>query len=150
MKHLQTLAPNAFAQLERTEGVRLQWICFRVCEYAVTANGPRHSVVQEALWYLKLRREYRHGLLEELNEMVNCFDGEYFSLKEQAESNEGADERDSLSMLSDEYFRKARVVAALRAAADTDPFEAATEAIYEAAASMDKNEIMFDFVMSIL
>ncbi|KVN29792.1 hypothetical protein WJ63_09010 [Burkholderia pyrrocinia] len=78
------------------------------------------------------------------------FDDKYFDLKEQAEDTENAGERDCLTLLSSEYFRKARAVAALRAATDKNPFEAATEAIYEATASVDKNEIVFDLVMSLL
>lgn len=71
MKHLQILAPNAFAQLERAGGAQLRWICFRVCEYAATVNGLLDSVVQEALGYLKSRKECQRGLPKELDELVN-------------------------------------------------------------------------------
>ncbi|UVE70568.1 hypothetical protein L2Y90_32645 (plasmid) [Burkholderia pyrrocinia] len=150
MKHLQILAPDVFAQLESVDGAQLRWICFRVCEYAATANGLLDTVVQEALGYLKSRQECQCGWLKELDELVNSFDDKYFDLKEQAEDTENSRERESLLLLSGEYFRKARVVAAICAATDKDPFEAATEAIYEAAASVEKNEIVFDLVMSLL
>lgn len=124
--------------------MRLRQACLLACEFAVALNEPFESLVVDALETLRLRQLYRSGVVAQLDDVMNLLDDRYFDLKERAE--EAGPDQEQLTKQYAEYFRKARTVAALRYAADENPFEAATEAIYEAAASVPDNSILFDLL----
>ncbi|MEK7898022.1 hypothetical protein AAB990_22290 [Burkholderia contaminans] len=150
MKHLQTLAPKLFAKLEKANENSLRKICYRVCDYAATANRPHDPLIDEAIGYLRLGNEYRQGMVTDLDELMNRLDERYFDLKDRADEMVESPDCEQLLAESDEYFRKARVAAALRVAVGSDAFEAATESIYEAAASVDNNVDVFDLAASLI
>ncbi|MCA8306859.1 hypothetical protein [Burkholderia seminalis] len=85
MKHLQTLAPELFAKLEKADEKILREVCYRVCDYAVTANRPVDPIVEESLGFLRSENVYRNGMLVELDELMHRLDGKYFDLKELAD-----------------------------------------------------------------
>lgn len=150
MKHLQQLAPDMFAMIERADDLRLRKVCALVCEFAVSGNGPFESVVDEALECLRLDISYGQDLTDRLEALMNRLDDQYFELKDQAEDAEDGAVRQRLTAQYQALFQKARAVAALRASADPDSFEAATESIYEAAASVAHRELVFNIVMRFL
>lgn len=134
--------------LEQADSARLRQACVLSCEFAVALNEPFESLVVDALETLRQRQLYRSGVADQLNDLMNRLDDKYFNLKERAE--EAGPHQEKLTKQYDEYFRKARTVAALRYAADQNPFEAATETIYEAAASAPDNGILFDSLRKLL
>jgi len=148
MKHLQRLDPLLFDMLEQADGARLRQACVLSCEFAVALNEPFESLVVDALESLRQRQLYRSGVIDQLDDLMNFLDDKYFDLKERAE--EAGSDQEQMIKQYDEYFRKARTVAALRYAADQDPFEAATETIYEAAASAPDNRVLFDSLKKLL
>jgi len=150
MKHLQQLAPDMFAMIERADDSHLRMVCVPICELAVRRNRPFESVVDEALECLRLERRYEQGLVDRLDALMNRFDDQYFELKDQAEDAEDDAARQRLTAEYQALFQKARTVAALRASGDPDAFEAATEAIYEAAASVADKESIFNIVKQFL
>lgn len=150
MKHLQTLAPKLFVRLEKADEKSLRTVCYRVCDYALAANRPVDPLVEEAIVFLRFGSKYRQGMLVELDDLMNRLDEKYFELNDRADEMVESPGREQLLAESDEYFRKARVVAALRVADDSDAFEAATESIYEAAASIDNKTEIFDLAASLI
>lgn len=143
MKHLQHLAPELFAQLERADETKLRTVCLRVCEVVLTSNELADSLIHDALALLTLGQAYPQDLSDRLDGMVNALDDQYFDLKDRAESEEDG-LRQELTAQYRKLFGKARAVAALRFAGDNNAFEAATESIYEAAASMPTKTEIFD------
>ena len=79
-----------------------------------------------------------------LDGLAGRLDDEYFELQEAAEDGKAT---------ADDYMRpfgQARAVSALSFAANRDAFEAATEAIYEAAtATDDKDELIADVMKTL-
>lgn len=85
MKHLQTLAPKLFAKLEKANENSLRKICYRVCDYAATANRPHDPLIDEVIGYLRLGNKCRQGTAAELDELMNRLDERYFDLKDRVD-----------------------------------------------------------------
>jgi hypothetical protein len=80
----------------------------------------------------------------DLDALAAQLDAEYFALQEAIEEGRAS---------TNDYMRpfgQARAVAALSFAGREDAFQAATEAIYEAAATTDDKEELFAHILSVL
>lgn len=150
MRHLEQLAPEMFAMLERADDPLLRTVCLQACEYAVFHNRLRDPIVHAALNALRAGQPYRQEDTRQLEALMNVFDERYFELKDLAEDEEDESRRETLTLQYRDYFQKARTVAALLSAADEDGFEAASEAIYEAAASTPNKAALFELVKQFL
>ncbi|WP_412023491.1 hypothetical protein [Burkholderia cepacia] len=150
MKHLQQLAPEMFAMLERTGEQHLRLICFRVCGYAVSHNRPLDPIAELALESLGATQSMWGEMLADLESLMNRLDEEYFDAAERADEIDDIAGRNQLIAQSIDLFRKARAVAALRSTAGSNAFEAASETIYEAAASVADKDAVFEIVKHLL
>ncbi|WP_155740797.1 hypothetical protein [Burkholderia territorii] len=150
MKHLEQLAPDVYAMLQRADGSHLRMICLRVCEYAVSYNRIVDLAVDESLNCLRLGVDYPKNLSERLDAIVNDFDDRYFELKDRVDEAENDEDCAQLTVQYREHFRKARAVAALQFSANQNSFDAVTDAIYEASASVPDKELIFSLVRKLL
>ncbi|RKT22483.1 hypothetical protein B0G69_5947 [Paraburkholderia sp. RAU2J] len=85
---------------------------------------------------LRQGKRYSHDLKDRLGALTDQLDEYYFQLKEQADEAVDSADRERFTSEYRDYFGKARALAALSFAGGQDGFEAATEAIYEAGASV--------------
>lgn len=150
MKHLEQLAPDMYAMLKRADASHLRIACCRVCEYVVSYNKVTGSDIDEALAVLRSGGNYDQDLIDRLEIVMNHLDDQYFDLKDRADEVDDGLDKIQLTSLYKEYFRKARAVAALNFSANSNSFDAATEVIYEAAASVPDKNLVFDLVLGIL
>lgn len=150
MNHLQQLAPDILGMLESASDSKLRMACVEVCQYAAARNSPLEPIVDEGLSVLRSGSGFEKNLVEGLEVEMNLLDDQYFSLKDQAEDEGDEDKRNCLIRQSQEYFRKARAVAALWSSANANRFAATAEAIYEAAASVSDEADLFDLMKRVL
>lgn len=150
MKHLQTLAPDMFSMVEQADEPHRRIVCLAVCDYAVSKNRPLAPIAEDALTLLRSSKSYDDAMVRELDALIELFDNQYFELKDKSDEMEESPSRSEVMERYKENFRKARAVAALRFAGDDDSFEAATEAIYEASASVGERQAVFELVKRIL
>jgi hypothetical protein len=114
------------------------------CEFAVDAAEVRTDSVAHALESLRRSGSLSKEEKEEIDTLVSSLDDEYFRLQAENESNPTAEKAHL------QFFSQARAVAAISSAANSDSLEAATEAIYEAAATVDDKGELFALILSAL
>ncbi|WP_155687445.1 hypothetical protein [Burkholderia cepacia] len=150
MRHLEQLAPDVYTLLQRADGLHLRNVCLRVCECVLSYNKVSELSVDKALNCLRFGGECQKDLVNQLDAIVNSLDDRYFELKERADEVENDQDRAQLIGQYNEYFGKARAVAALQFSANSSGFDAAAQAIYEAAASVPDKEAVFNLVKKLL
>ena len=142
MTRLETLSSDLAAKVQRASAAKQRAAALAACDFAITHAKVEHPLVKQTLQ--KVRAE---GILTpeeraELDALTEQLDEEYFALQEAAEDG-GATIADYTRV-----FGQARAVAALACAGGDDAFQAATEAIYEAAATVDEKEELIDRILS--
>jgi len=140
MTRLQTLAPNVSDVLKNSSAAKQRAAAVAACQFAVLRTDIGDSIVQTALQSLITTGGLEPPLKADIEARVARLDREYFDLQDATESDRLVAE-DSLKT-----FGQARAAAAILAASSEDPFEAASEAIYEAAVSVNDPEPLFSLI----
>jgi hypothetical protein len=146
MLRLEDLSPELVASLRTASVAQQRAASLAACEFAVSHANIKHRVVEKTLTKLRATGVLNPKEIGEIESLRAKLDDKYFDLQAAAEKGGGK---------KDEYLRefgKARAVSSLCFAGIENPFEAATEAIYEAAATIrddDKSEL-FCLVESVL
>lgn len=138
--------PGLAAELQRAPIEIQRAACLAACEYAVAQSKIEQPIVLESL------RKMRDGKIitdkdkHDLEALVEQLDNEYFDLAEAFD--EGRIIMRNYQML----FAKARAGASVLYAFDPNPYEAASEAIYEASAVTDEADarVLITAIMAIL
>lgn len=144
MSRLETLSPELTAKLRRASQVEQRAASLAAGEFAVSHANVEHPVIKEALTMLRTGGVLAPEKRAEIGALAARLDEEYFDLQEAAEEGRAS---------ADEYLRlfgQARAVTAVLSAFQDHPFEAAAEAIYEAAATTDQPKDLFSVVEAVL
>ena len=133
MTRFESQFPELAAELQRAPIAKQRAACLAACEYAVAQTKIEHPLVIEALRMMCVGEVLSDKHKRELEELVEQLDNEYFDLAEAFE--EGGISRSDYQ----KPFAKARAVASVLYAFDPNPYDAASEAIYEADAVTDED-----------
>ena len=114
------------------------------CEFAVAHTGLVAPVVEQTLCTLRASRPISAESRHALETLAQQLDENYFDLPEAAEEGNAPEDARKLA------FSRARAASALAFAADENALEAASEAIYEAAATVDDNKDLLAVVSKAL
>jgi hypothetical protein len=144
MTGLEELSPNLAGKLQRASAAKQRAASLAACEFAIAHAKIEHPLVDKALKNLRAAGILLPGEKAELDALAAQLDEDYFDLQEAAEEGRASTE-DYLAA-----FAKARAVAALSCAGDENALRAATEAIYEAAATTDDKEGLVARIFSVL
>lgn len=144
MNRLETLAPGLAERLRQASSDKQRAAALAACEFAIDKANLQHVGIQEACKTLRKGDSLSSSQQSEVETLVANLDNEYFDLQDAAEEGRATTE---------EYMRKfvqARAVSALLFASKSDPLEASTEAVYEAAIVVEDREPLFSAVESAL
>ena len=144
MTRLETLTPDIADKLRRASPMKQRAASVAASEFAIAHAKVEHPLVEKALEKLRAGGVLTPKDKAEIDALVARLDEEYFELQEAAEEGRAS---------TDHYLRvfgQARAVAALSFAGNEDAFEAATEAIYEAAATTDGKEELAALIQAVL
>src|SRR5258705_12123170 len=144
MNRLEALSPELAARLHQASAANQRAVCLAACEFAVAHTKIEHPLVGRALKRVRAAGVFTAEESADLDALVSRLDEEYFDLQKVAEEGLAS---------TDDYMRafaQARAVAALSFAGGKNAFEAATETVYEAAATTDDKEKLFALIESIL
>lgn len=144
MDRLETLAPELVKRLSQASPAKQRAAAIAASEFAIEKADVQHAAVDEARETLRTAGGMSAAQQAAVEALVSILDNEYFDLQEAADEGRATTE---------DYLRKfaqARAVSALLFASKGDPFEASTEAIYEAAAAIDDKRPLFSVVESVL
>jgi len=146
MLGLELLSPDLVTRLRHASSARQRAASLVAAEFAISHAQVEHRLVAKALEKVRTTGILTDEENAEVEVLAARLDEEYFELQEAAEQGIAS---------ADEYLRmfaKARAVTALSFAGNEDAFRAATESIYEAAATIrgdDKGEL-FALLESVL
>jgi hypothetical protein len=141
MTRLDTISTQLVTALRQASEERQRSACLAACEFAVQRVGINSPVVADALQTLRAKEPLATNQKAALDALAGKLDDEYFELQEAAEDGKATD---------DDYMRpfgQSRAVTALSSAANRDAFEAAAEAIYEAATATDDRDGLIADIM---
>jgi hypothetical protein len=144
MNRLETLIPDLADKLRIASTLKQRASSLAASEYAISHAKFEHPLVEKALEIVRAGGVFTPKYKAEIEALVTRLDERYFELQEAAEEG---------GLSPDDYLRvfgQARAVAALSFSGNEDAFEAATEAIYEAAASTDDKEELATLIQSVL
>jgi hypothetical protein len=144
MTRLETLSPDLAGTLQRASVAKQRAVSLAASEFAISHAKVEHPLVQRALEKVRAAGALTQQEKAELDALAAQLDEEYFALQEAAEEGRAS---------TDDYMRvfgQARAVAALACAGGEDALQAATEAIYEAAATTDDKEELAALIQSAL
>ena len=144
MNRLETLIPDLADKLRIASTLKQRASSLAASEYAISHAKFEHPLVEKALEIVRAGGVFTPKYKTEIEALVTRLDERYFELQEAAEEG---------GLSPDDYLRvfgQARAVAALSFSGNEDAFEAATEAIYEAAASTDDKEELATLIQSVL
>ena len=144
MKRLETISPNLVEKLRRAPPAKQRQATLAACEFAIAHAKVENPLVEAALASLRASRGFSPKQKAELEALATRLDEQYLDLHEAAEEGR-ATTNDYLPV-----FEKSLAVSALSFAGTEDPFEASTEAVYEAAIATDKNKELFAVVETAL
>jgi hypothetical protein len=144
MSRLETISNSLVNALRHASENRQRTACLAACEFAVAKTGVSSSAVEQALQLLRASQPIPAELKQDLDALTQRLDEEYFDLQEATEDGNASEEEWKRA------FSQARAVSALAFAAGEDAFDAATEAIYEATATVDENEELLAIVLKAL
>ena len=114
------------------------------CEFAIAHAKVEHPLVKQCIQKVRAEGVLIPKEMTELDALAEQLDEEYLALQEAAEEGRATTE-DYMRV-----FGQARAVAALAVAGGDDALQAASEAIYEAAATTDDKEELTDRILSVL
>jgi hypothetical protein len=144
MTRLESQLPDLADKLRRASTAKQRAASVAASEFAIARAKVEHPLVMRAMEKVRATGVLTAKEKAELDALVAQLDGEYFDSQEAAEEGRAA---------AGDYIRpfgQARAVAALSFAGNDDALEAATEAIYEAAAATDDKEQLSALVQSVL
>jgi hypothetical protein len=144
VSRLETLSADLAAKLRQSNAAKLRQAALAAADFGVTHAKVSDPIVSEALAALRTENRLPPDKVAELEGLVERHDNEYFDLQEAAEEGRAT---------KDDYMRafgQARAVAAVQFAFKENHFEAASEAIYEAAAVTDDPKVLFSAVEEVL
>ena len=144
MTRLETLSPDLAGKLRRASAAKQRAAGLAACEFAVSHAKVEHALVEKALEKVRAAGVLTPKEKAELDALAAQLDEEYFALQEAAEEGRASTE-DYMGL-----FGQARAVAALAFAGGEDALQAATEAIYEAAATTDDRQELAALIESAL
>jgi hypothetical protein len=134
MTRFESRFPELAAELQRAPIAKQRATCLAACEYAIAQTKIEHPLVMEALRKMRVGEVLSDKHERGLEELVEQLDNEYFDLAEAFD--EGRASRSDYQ----KPFAKARAVASVLYACDPNPYNAASEAIYEADAITDQDD----------
>jgi hypothetical protein len=143
MNRLETLAPELVRRLKEASPAKQRAAAIAASEFAVESLQLRNSAVDDARKTLRATGALSVTEQEGLAALASTLDNEYLSLQE-------ADEQSRQAGEALRKFSEARVVSAVLFASKADPFEASTEAIYEAVTALDDQQALLAKVESFL
>lgn len=144
MVRLKALYPDLVDKLRSASDTKQRKAGLAASEFAISHAALEHPLVNRTLEKVRATGILTPKEKVEIDGLAEKFDDEYFAMQEAAEHGQTS---------SDDYmqsFSKARAVAALSFAGSENAFEAATEAIYEAAATTDDQEELSALIQSVL
>jgi hypothetical protein len=144
MNRLETLAPDLAERLRRASPDKQRAAALAACQFAIAKANVPHAGIEEACKGLRSGAGLSAAQQSEIEALAASLDNEYFDLQEAAEEGRATTE---------DYLRKfaqARAVSAVLFASKSDPLEASTEAVYEAAAAAEDKGALFSAVESVL
>jgi hypothetical protein len=144
MTRLETLAPDLADKLRRASPMQQRAAGVAATAFALAHAKLEHPLVEKALATLRAGGVFTPPDKAQIDALLARLDEEYFELQEAAEEGRASTD-DSLRR-----FSQARAVAALSCAGNEDAFAAATEAVYEAAATTDDKEELVALIESVL
>jgi hypothetical protein len=140
MTRLETVSSDLVEKLRHSAASKQRAAALAACRFAVSKADVAQVAAAEALETIQKSGTLSGQQKAALDALVAQLDEEYFQLQEAAEEGRAS---------TDDYlkvFGQARAVAALTFAGGDDPFDAATEAIYEATATTDDQEELLTLV----
>jgi hypothetical protein len=144
MTRLESLSPHLADKLRRASSAKQRAAGLAASEFAIARARIKHPVLEHAVEKVRAAGMLTPKEKAELDALSGRLDEEYFALQEAAA--EGGASTENYMQL----FGQARAVAALAFAGGEDAFQAATEAIYEAAATTDDKEYLVALIESAL
>ncbi|MES2793024.1 MAG: hypothetical protein V4719_25655 [Planctomycetota bacterium] len=144
MVRLEALFPDLVDKLRCASDTKQRKAGLAASEFAISHVAFEHTLVKRILEKVRATGILTPKEKAEIDGLAEKFDDEYFAMQDAAEKEQSS---------SDDYMRsfgKARAVAALSFAGNENAFEAATEAIYEAAATTIDQEELFALIQSVL
>jgi hypothetical protein len=131
LNRLEVIAPRLSKLLRAADPVKQQALKLAACKYVMPLLDPTDGklvsgAVAELLQTGRLPKETR----EKLEDLAYSFDEQYFPLYEADPNNEAA---------YMPFFRQACILHAVSYAGEDDPYQSASESIYEAAQALGKS-----------
>lgn len=140
MTRLESVSSELVQRLSQSAPAKQRAASLAASKFAASKTHLDHVAVKDALTTLQKDERLSAQQRASLDGLVAKLDDEYFQLQEAAEEGQAS---------AGDYLRpfgQARAVAAILFADSDDPFEAATEAIYEASATTDAVDDLFGIV----
>jgi hypothetical protein len=134
MTRFENRFPELAAELHRAPVEKQRAACQVACEYAVTQAKIDHPLVTEARGKMRAGETISYEHRRCLESLIEQLDNEYFDLAV------AFDEGNASVSDYQKPFAKARAVSSVLRAFDADPYNAASEAIYEADAVTDEDD----------
>lgn len=126
---LDQIAPDLSVLLQRASPSQLRRIAVEVARHAMVLVRLEHPTLEGALREVEGRGVVTAVTRSKLQEIVDALDSRYFDLQEaEGQTSEGTERAKA--------FRRARAANTVLFAVHDDPYEAATEGIYEANAAL--------------
>jgi hypothetical protein len=144
MIRLETLFPELASKLRRASSAKQRAASFAAAEFAITRARIEHPLVENSLEKARTACIFTSKEKADLDNLAAQLDAKYFALEEASLEGQACTE-DYMPI-----FVQARAVAALSFAGCEDAFQAATEAIYEAATTTDDKEELAAIIQSAL
>lgn len=144
MTRLETLSPELSSALRRASSAKQRAASLVASEFASARAKIEHPLVERALAKMRAGGFLTPKEKAELNALAAELDEEYFALQEAAEEGR---------VRTEDYMRvfaQARAVVAMVFAAGEDALQAATESVYEAAATTGDKEELIALIRSAL
>jgi hypothetical protein len=144
VRRLETISTELVEKLRRAPPAKQRKATLAACEFALSYAQVDNPLVEESLASLRAYGGLSPNQKAELEALAARLDDQYLDLRSAAEEGR-AGANDYLPV-----FEKSLAVSALAFAGAEDPFEASTEAMYEAAIATDKDEGLFAAVEAAL
>lgn len=144
MSRLETISKSLATALHHAPANRQRAACLAACEFAIAQTGVGSPAVEQALRMLRSSQPISAELKHALDTLAQRLDEEYFDLQDAAEESDATEDEWKRA------FSQARAVSALVFAFGENAFDAASEAVYEATATVDDNQELLAIVSKAL
>lgn len=144
MSRLEVLSAELEVMLHEAPEARQRAAALEACEFAITQAQLKHQLIDKAMEDLRYGHTIPSNERAALQALATQLDDEYLDLQDEFEKGR-ASESDYMRA-----FGQARAASAVSSAISDQAFEAAAEAIYEAAATVDDSKTLFAAIRKIL